>query len=112
MGISTERRGRGQRRRQSQGLIQYRFGTSHVVVPRCATSAAVPRPRSTLDARHQLVLPSSRPPSLWPTLCVPDYNLSLVQSSPIVSSSTPLLQPLQYPPLSSMPSKIIATSTP
>lgn len=49
--------------------------------------------------------------SLWPTFFVQDYNPSPAQFSPIVSSSTLLLQPLQYPPPSSMPSKITATFT-
>ena len=68
----------------------------HVVLLRSATSAA-----GTLT--HS---------SLWPTLCVQDCSPSPTPFFPIAFSSTPSPPPLQYPPLSSMPSNLRATSTP
>ena len=50
--------------------------------------------------------------SLWPTLCVQDCSPSPTPFFPIAFSSTPSPPPLQYPPLSSMPSNLRATSTP
>lgn len=51
-------------------------------------------------------------PSLWPTLCVQDCSPSPTLFFPIASFSTPSPPPLQYPPLSSMPSNLRATFTP
>jgi len=94
-----------------------------VVTPRCATSAAAVSPWTLAIPPYPYLHPSAVSrlhrvqvlfvyPSLWPTPFVQDYNPSPAQFSPIVSSYTPLLQPLQYPPPSPMPSKIIATFTP
>jgi hypothetical protein len=50
--------------------------------------------------------------SLWPTLCVHDCSPSPTPFFPIAYSSTPSPPPLQYPPLSSMPSNLRPTFTP
>src|SRR6267154_6804682 len=73
-----------------------RAGALHVVLLRSATSAA-----ATLT--H---------PSIWPTLCVQDSSPSPTPFFPIASFSTPSPPPLQYPPLSSMPSNLRPTFTP
>ena len=93
MGIASE--GRGQRsRRQRKRVI--RVGALHVVLLRSCHVGRCPPLNS----------------SLWPTLFVQDSSLSPTPSSLIASSSTHSLQPLQYLPPSSMPSKIRVTSTP